>query len=424
MWLLHTENLGLEEFVESNTPPYAILSHTWMNEEISFVEMQNAVMQDADEIIRNKAGFKKILKFCTLAKSRGFSYCWVDTCCIDKRSSAELSEAINSMYRYYYNAAECVIYLEDVPARVEGSLGHKQQLSGIGCSRWFTRCWTLQELLASKTRYFFAGDWSLIEDTVDPNGVNLNDVVVKVTGIDQRVLRHRNMLSTVPIAQRMRWASTRNATRDEDIAYSLMGLFDVHMPIIYGEGAKKAFRRLQAEIMQNSFDQTIFAWRSETATSGFLADSPANFRKTPEFALWHPSALSPFHMTNVGLLIRLVILDEAAKRSPMFSKAGPRAIPHSLAALQCDCKYGTLWTVLLVHLEPIKDTTIFVNGESCKGYRRIKCDRFIRASGQAVVGWPTENIIVLEDQQYQLLRRARGENQTRWGSKPPRESRL
>jgi hypothetical protein len=95
MWLLHTETLGLEEFVESNTPPYAILSHTWINEEISFVEMQ-----DADEIIRNKSGFKKILKFCSPAKARGFTYGWVDTCCIDKRSSAELSEAINSMYRY------------------------------------------------------------------------------------------------------------------------------------------------------------------------------------------------------------------------------------------------------------------------------------------------------------------------------------
>ena len=368
MWLLHTETGDLEEFVESNAPPYAILSHTWMNEEITFVEMQNA-----DETIRNKAGFKKIKNFCTLARRRGYTYGWADTCCIDKRSSAELSEAINSMYRYYYNAAECVVYLEDVPARVFRSRRQEAQLSAIKSSRWFTRCWTLQELLASKTRYFFARDWSLIENLVDLNGV-----VAKVTGIDQQVLEDRNMLSTFPIAQRMRWASQRNATRKEDIAYSLMGLFDVQMPIIYGEGATKAFRRLQTQIMQTSFDQTIFAWRSESASSGFLANSPANFSNTPQLALWHPKTLSPFHMTNVGLSIRLVILDEAAKSSPFFSGSdagGAPAPPHSLAALQCDCKHGNSWKVLLVHLEPIEDTTIFVNGESCKGYRRIKCSK-------------------------------------------------
>ena len=410
MWLLNTETGCLEEFVESNTPPYAILSHTWMNEEITFVEIQNA-----DETIRSKAGFKKIKKFCTLARRHGYTYGWADTCCIDKRSSAELSEAINSMYRYYYNAAECVVYLEDVPARVDGSRGQEAQLSAINSSRWFTRCWTLQELLASKTRYFFAGDWSLIEIPV-----NLNGVVAKVTGIDQQVLEDRNMLSTFPIAQRMRWASQRNATRNEDIAYSLMGLFDVQMPIIYGEGATKAFRRLQTQIMQTSFDQTIFAWRSESASSGFLANSPANFSNTPQLALWHPKTLSPFHMTNVGLSIRLVILDEAAKSSPLFSGSdpgGPGAVPHSLAVLQCDCKHGNSWKVLLVHLEPVEDTTIFVNGEPCKGYRRIKCSSLLRASGKALEGWRTENIIVLEDEQYQLLMRAREENRKRWASK-------
>jgi hypothetical protein len=244
--------------------------------------------------------------------------------------------------------------------------------------------------------------------------------VANVTGIDRQVLEDRDMLSTFPIAQRMRWASRRNATRNEDIAYSLMGLFEVQMPIIYGEGATKAFRRLQTQIMQTSFDQTIFAWRSESASSGFLANSPADFRDTPQLALWHPKTLSPFHMTNVGLSIRLVILDEAAKSFPLFlgtDRRGPGAIPHSLAALQCDCKHGNSWKVLLVPLEPIEDTTIFVNGEPCKGYRRIECSTLFRASGETLEGWQTENIIVLEDEQYHLLRRARVENQKRWASR-------
>jgi len=375
-----------------------------MKEEISFVEMQNN-----NEVIRNKAGFKKIARFCKLAKDRGFAYGWADTCCIDKRSSAELSEAINSMYRYYYNAAECVVYLEDVPARVEGSLDRARVIKS---SLWFTRCWTLQELLASKARYFFAGDWSLIEDSVD-----INSVIVKATGIDQQVLNDRDMLSTFPTAQRMSWASNRHATRQEDIAYSLMGLFDVQMPILYGEGSKKAFRRLQTEIMRISFDPTIFAWRSESASSGLLANSPADFHRTPQLAQWNPSDLAPFHMTNVGLSIRLAILDDAVKHSSSFSdseigQAGK--IPHAVAALQCDCKHKGSWKVLLIHLKPIEGTNIFVNGESCKGYRRIKCGTFLQAKGEALTGWPTENIIVLEDEQYQLLRRAREENQKRW----------
>jgi hypothetical protein len=148
MWLLHTKSLELEEFFDLNTPSYAILSHTWGNEEISFVEMQSG-----DEATRRKAGFKKIENFCTLADEHGFTYGWADSCCIDKRSSAELSEAINSMYRYYYNAAECLVYLEDVPVKGAGSIA---QLEAIKSSRWFTRGWTLQELVASNTRRFYA----------------------------------------------------------------------------------------------------------------------------------------------------------------------------------------------------------------------------------------------------------------------------
>lgn len=278
MWLLQTESLELEEFFDSNTPPYAILSHTWGSEEISFVEMQNG-----GEAARLKAGFKKVAIFCTLAKSHGFTYAWADSCCIDKQSSAELSEAINSMYRYYYNAAECLVYLEDVPAKIEGSIDPEVQLKTIKSSRWFTRGWTLQELLASKKRQFFARDWSPIEDFAD-----FNTVVTGVTGIDVLILEHTDMISSVLVAQRMCWAAKRQTTRSEDMAYSLMGLFDVSMPVIYGEGAKKSFRRLQNETMQTSFDQTLFAWRGNYKSSGLLATSPADFDDTPQLALLQP----------------------------------------------------------------------------------------------------------------------------------------
>jgi thermostable 8-oxoguanine DNA glycosylase len=129
MRLLNTISFELEEFFDSNTPRYAILSHTWGNEEISFFEMQNQ-----DEAIRQKAGFKKILNFCSLAKRHGFIYGWADTCCTDKRNSAELSEAINSMYRYYYNIAEYLVYPKDVLPKTKGTLGKEGQLNNIKSS--------------------------------------------------------------------------------------------------------------------------------------------------------------------------------------------------------------------------------------------------------------------------------------------------
>jgi len=204
MCLLHTETLALKEFGDSDPPPYVILSHTWGEEEISFFDMK-----DGGDVygFLPKKGFTKIAKFCALAKKHGFTYGWVDTCCIDKGSSAELSEAINSMYLYYYNAAECLVYLEDVPGKNERGVAGVDQLDAIKSSRWFTRGWTLQELVASKTRYFFAGDWSPIEEFEDLAG--FNSVVARVTGIDEQVLRYRNTLSTFPIAQRMCWASRR-----------------------------------------------------------------------------------------------------------------------------------------------------------------------------------------------------------------------
>jgi hypothetical protein len=404
--LLNTDTLEFEEFFDSKTPPYAILSHTWGNEEISFIEMQNHTVVIG---YKDKAGFKKIMNFCALAKRHGFTYGWADSCCIDKRNSAELSEAINSMYRYYYNAAECLVYLEDVPTEVEGTIDQVGQANAIKCSRWFTRGWTLQELIAPKTRYFFAGDWSPIG-----NCALFNSIVAEVTGIDEQVLGNRDMLSNFCVAERMSWASRRQTTRSEDIAYSLMGLFNVNMPIIYGEGASKAFRRLQAEIMQTSFDQTIFAWHGNYESSGLLATSPADFFNTPQVAMWHPSNLSPFVMTNVGLSARLNMIERSEDEVGRHTLSGARVEKSTLAALQCDVKIGTTWKILMVYLKPIENAGFFVNGKSCKAYRRVKCAEWLLVTGKELEGWPYEDVLVLQDEHYQLLKRSIEDNRKRW----------
>lgn len=400
MRLVNTVSLELEEFFDSYTPPYAILSHTWGSEEISFSEMQ-----DPNEAIRGKSGFQKIVSFCALAKKRGFKYGWADSCCIDKRSSAELSEAINSMYRYYYDAAECLVYLSDVPPKVTGFMNRDSQLAAVQSSRWFGRGWTLQELIAPKERHFFAEDWSLID-----LGDDWNWILSNITSIDLRVLDNRDIISEFCVAQRMSWASRRQTTRSEDIAYSLMGLFNVNMPVIYGEGAVKAFRRLQNEIMQTSFDQTIFAWAADRESSGLLASLPADFYYTPPLGLWHPSNLSPFTMTNVGLSIRLNMIEHDEEE-------GGSRIARCIAALQCDVKIGDAWKILMVHLEPVGSARFVVNGKQCQAYRRIRCNEWFPIEGGELEGWPYKDVLVLQDEHYRLLKRSIEDNRTRWKTK-------
>ncbi|CAI6342546.1 unnamed protein product [Periconia digitata] len=99
-----------------------------------------------------------------------------------------------------------------------------------------------------------------------------------------------------------------------------MGIFNVNMPIIHGEGSIKAFRRLQEEIMKSSFDHSIFAWVSRYPESGFLARSPADFADVPQLGLWKPSMLAPFQMTNLGLFIRLNMRKEEVEEALYKSK--------------------------------------------------------------------------------------------------------
>ncbi|RYC53951.1 hypothetical protein CHU98_g12260 [Xylaria longipes] len=319
MWFLNTATYALEERFDREVSKYAILSHTWQEEEVLFHEMR-----ESNDNYRRKAGYCKIKVCCDLAASQGIPYAWVDTCCIDKLHSAELSEAINSMYDYYRKATRCYIYLADVPGDLgRQENGRSKQLSALGSSRWFTRGWTLQELIASSARSFYAQDWSLI-----PVDSILMTLIATVTGIELGLLLKRELLSRYCTAKRMSWVSRRTTTRPEDMAYCLMGIFNVSMPILYGEGPKKAFQRLQAEIINTSFDQSIFIWRGSYESSGLLAKSPSNFANTPTLGLWAPANLAPTTMTNIGFHARL-----------LFRKKPENEADHAgcrLATVQCD----------------------------------------------------------------------------------------
>ncbi|KAI6018861.1 hypothetical protein EDC04DRAFT_440742 [Pisolithus marmoratus] len=265
-----------EEFDERSAN-YVILSHRWENE-INYDEMTVFMKTDGyyENEIRQRAGYKKVIKSCEQALQDGYNWIWIDTCCIDKRSSSELSEAINSMYRWYRKSQKCYAYLDDV----EDSILPTQQDFGKfdkanGWPAWFSRGWTLQELIAPKQVKFFTKDWVPIGDRE-----SLATTLEKITRIPLNVLKEGQIPRRLCVAEIMSWAADRKTTRVEDGAYSLLGLFDVNMPILYGEG-EKAFRRLQLEIIRVSGDHSIFAWNPKGQfglLDSVLAGSPSYFR--------------------------------------------------------------------------------------------------------------------------------------------------
>ena len=299
MRLINSTTLQLAEFTERDLPPYTILSHTWETEEVSFQDMQGGDP-------KRKDGYGKIQGCCRIATSTGFEYVWVDTCCIDKSSSAELTEAINSMYSWYQKADVCYVYLSDYS--FNESHRHRDHLSMIAASRWFQRGWTLQELIAPQSVIFFDRHWKEIGTKH-----NLRALISRITDIQVEALLGTS-LESFSIAQRMCWASRRDTTRVEDQAYSLMGIFGVHMPMIYGEG-DHAFIRLQEEIIRRSTDHTIFAWAtgypaSRDCTGGLFAKCPSAFANMKSIIRDPLRTSLPFEATNKGIHTHLPIFEE------------------------------------------------------------------------------------------------------------------
>ncbi|KAK0616738.1 heterokaryon incompatibility protein-domain-containing protein [Immersiella caudata] len=282
--LLDVSEVGTtQEFVGSEVPRYAILSHTWEDEEVIFRQL-------GDPKSKSKKGYLKIEQTCALAATAGLGFAWVDTCCIDKSSSAELSEAINSMFHWYQQAEVCYVYLSDLSPEAE-------LLSALPRCRWFTRGWTLQELIAPRSVSFYDSSWKL-----RGNKEELSRLLEEITTIPRDLLLHIKDPSDYPVARRMSWASRRYTTRIEDMSYCLLGLFDVHMSPRYGERTK-AFARLQhAILIQSVPDATLFAWTDTDNTCpsvcGIMADSPRRFMYCGSLMeLWGSSIYHPLRAT-------------------------------------------------------------------------------------------------------------------------------
>ncbi|KAL9612605.1 MAG: hypothetical protein Q9167_002811 [Letrouitia subvulpina] len=252
-------NLNLVEYGDTNIPRYAILSHTWGadGEEVTFKDLMEGVYID-------KAGCEKI-EFCRKEAARdGLEYFWVDTRCIDKSSSAELTEAINSMFRWYENADKCYVYLSDVSVRISGhgiSVPPSPTEWGTAFkkSRWFCRGWTLQELIAPESVHFYSREGCYLGSKKQ-----LEQYIHNVTGIPIKALR-KDSLKAFSVEERLSWAKHRETKRQEDIAYSLLGIFDIYMPLLYGEGRERALMRLRKEIDMSDYQLSESELRSSNS---------------------------------------------------------------------------------------------------------------------------------------------------------------
>jgi hypothetical protein len=311
MRLLNATTLKLHEFFGSDIPSYFILSHRWEGAEITYQDVRDGTNTES-------AGWTKVRNACAFTRDREVkerrrrglisevAYIWIDTCCIDKSSSSELTEAINSMFSWYKHAYECLVYLKDVPS----GLGAEPKEKTIGQSEWFKRGWTLQELLAPRSLVFISSDWG----EVLGSRTDFSSIILGATGIQEDDFKALSK-DKVSVARRMSWASGRTCTRVEDEAYCLMGLFGVNMPLLYGEGSK-AFQRLQAEILKDSDDESIFAWWRERITlkesfgMGLLAPSPQAFKYSSEVQRHaFDRDAKPYSMTNKGLQITPLLMN-------------------------------------------------------------------------------------------------------------------
>ncbi|KAF2834152.1 kinesin light chain 3 [Patellaria atrata CBS 101060] len=239
MRLLHFNHSGgliLTDFGRKSIPPYAILSHRWRDDEVLFEDL-------GSDTYKEKDGFRKI-KFCAeRAAQDQLQYFWIDTCCIDKWNLRERSKAINSMFRWYRNATKCYVFLSDVSVSTAAEIPQRSTWeASFRKSEWFTRGWTLQELIAPVSVEFFSSEGLRIGDKI-----SLKQLVCEVTGVPLKALSGCP-LDEFTVSKRMEWAKHRKTTEEEDKIYCLLGILDISMPTSYGEGKEKALRRLQMEV--------------------------------------------------------------------------------------------------------------------------------------------------------------------------------
>lgn len=306
MRLINVNSMRLESFDSEPLPPYAVLSHTWGREEdeLSYSDVCHGRFNT------HSRGLAKLRGCRMQALRHRLEYVWIDTCCIDQANAVEVTEAINSMFRWYQNASVCYVYLSELASPYDFQGLPKD----LPVTSWFRRGWTLQELLAPKRLEFYDMRWRLVGDRS-----RLASIIEGITGIPLEFLTEPRALSEASIAQRMSWAARRVTRREEDTAYCLLGIFNVAMPMIYGEGKIGAFARLQREILREMGDDSILAWglgsadldtdSADSLSAGALAQSPSDFAGCGQVVACSPYRYALGPVDSRGFVEANVILD-------------------------------------------------------------------------------------------------------------------
>jgi hypothetical protein len=286
---------------------YAILSHTWLrsSDEVTYSAWNKGVFNTSDP------GYQKLVNFCKAAwMDHGLTLGWMDTVCINKDSSAELDESIRSMYNWYSRAHVCITYLAET-----------ETISDMHNDRWFTRGWTFQELLAPPWIKFYNRDWKPLADHFLWNDIRDPKITAQITRATSITKYELGNIFTASISRRMQMAANREVTREEDTAYSLMGIFNVSISIAYGEGAQRAFFRLLQEILVFSANKVldIFNWageppRTQLHASRMLPSSPASYlHRASNVHLKLGRPIEPLTLTHLGLRVPVILMPALSK---------------------------------------------------------------------------------------------------------------
>ncbi|KAG1908047.1 uncharacterized protein F5891DRAFT_1169157 [Suillus fuscotomentosus] len=300
-----------------------LLSHRWEETEALLHHIQDKNVRE----LKGLGGIAKLQSFCQIARDAGYFWAWMDTCCIDKSNNVELQESVNSMFVWYRHSALTIVYLSDVPP--------SSQPGALARSVWNERGWTFQEFVAPKVVRFYQKDWSLYLDDRSPNHKEspaIMEELESATGIDPQAL-----ISFCPgmrdTREKLQWASKRVTTVQEDIAYSLFGIFDIHLPVIYGERKQSALGRLLQEIVSRSGDITSLDWVGQSSEFNSCLPASITSYATPPCSL---SSLSEDEIQiAVSSLQNIVAVDSASKLYDLLENMNTPLFANCRLRLPC-----------------------------------------------------------------------------------------
>ncbi|KIK44140.1 hypothetical protein CY34DRAFT_803057 [Suillus luteus UH-Slu-Lm8-n1] len=302
---------------------WVMLSHRWERKEPLLRDIQNKAIYNLDPV----GNIVKLQKFCKIARKAGYSWAWNDTCCIDQYNNVEVQQSVNSMFVWYHYSALTIVYLSDVlPSSKSGALAN---------SSWNTRGWTVQEFLAPKIVLFYQADWTLYLNDCSRNhkqSVSIMRELEESTGINAQALADFRP-GTRDAREKLQWTSNRETTLEEDIAYSLFGIFGVHLTVIYGERRQNALGRLLQEIIAHSGDITALDWVGQSSDFNSCLPAEISSYKAPPSTL---SSLSEQDMQiSVSTLRNIVALESASKLYTTLENLGVPRFANARLQLPC-----------------------------------------------------------------------------------------